>query len=86
MFGVATGGLGGGLIGLCAYNAVAQRAEAITPEGVEKTAQGLAQKIHKSKGQLQWLLESAEIEGDEGCSKFIYQVKAELKRLGPPEK
>ena len=86
LVGAATGGVGGGLIGLCAYNAVAQSAQAITPEGVEKTAQALAQKIHKSKGQLQWIIESTDIEGAEGCSKFIAQVKAELKKLGPPEK
>ena len=86
VFGVASGGLGGGIIGLCAYNAVAQSAQAITPEGVEKTAQGLALKIHNSEGQLQWIIESAEVEGAEDYSKFIGQVKAELKKLGPPKK
>ena len=52
VLGAATGGLGGGIIGLCAYNEVALSVQAITPEGAEKTAQGLAQKIHKDKEQL----------------------------------
>ena len=86
VLGAATGGLGGGIIGLCVYNEVALSVQAINSEGAEKTALGLAQKIHKSEGQLQWIIESAEVEGSEGCSTFIDQVKAELKKLGPPEK
>ena len=86
LLGTATGGIGGGFIGLCMYNEVALSVQAITPEGAEKTAQGLAQKIQKSQGQLQWIVESAEIDGSEGCAKFIGQVKTELKNLGPAKK
>ena len=79
--GVGAGGVGGGFIGVCAYNQAALDEKVISEEDSKKIARNLAQKLINKEGQLQWLVENAEVEGSESCDAFFKQMKEEIRLL-----
>ena len=79
--GATAGGVGGGFIGACMYNEAALETKVISEDGSKKVARSFAQKIIKSEGQLQWVVENAEVEGDEGCDVFFKQMQEEIRLL-----
>ena len=83
--GVGAGGVGGGFIGVCAYNQAALDAKVISKEDSKKIARDLAQKLIKTEGQLPWVVENAEIEGSESCDVFFQHMKEELRLLEEAE-
>ena len=83
--GVGAGGVGGGFIGVCAYNQAALDENVISEEDSKKIARNLAQKLINKEGQLQWLVENAEVEGSESCDLFFKQVKEGLRLLEEAE-
>ena len=79
--GATAGGVGGGFIGICTYNQAAIEAKVISEEDSKKVARNLAQKLINNEGQLQWLVENAEVEGSESCDIFFKQMKEEIRLL-----
>ena len=81
LVGALTGGMGGGVIGVCLYNDIALDKQIVSPEESDKMAQAFAEQITKSDGKLQWLIEHVEIEGAEQCAQFHASIKKEFLKL-----
>ena len=87
--GVATGGVsgsvGGGIVGLCLYNAVALKTNVVSQEESKKIARELVNRIIKRKGKkLQWLMSRSDWNNSDGnCNDFLSEIQKELKKQTP---
>jgi hypothetical protein len=78
--------VGGGIVGMCLYNAVALKTKIVSRKESKKIAQELVKRVVKRKGsKLQWLMKQADFETSEGnCKEFLSEIQHELKKQAPP--
>ena len=88
--GIATGGVsgsvGGGLVGMCLYNAVALKTKVVSRKESRQIAQVLVQRLVKQKSnKLNWLMDHATFKSSEGnCKEFLLEIQKEFKKHTPP--
>ena len=84
--GIATGGVsgsvGGGLVGMCLYNAVALKTKVVSRQESRQIAQELVQRLLKQKNnKLNWLMDHASFKTSEGnCKEFLSEIQKEFKK------
>ena len=82
--GGVSGSVGGGIVGLCLYNAVALKTKVVSPQESKQIARELVKRVIKRKGKkLQWMMNRASMKDSDGnCKEFLAEIKREFDKRG----